>query len=137
LRTLVIVYGVWFVWNIFKQGGNYGGDICHLAGLLVGVWWARTGGWAWAGGRPGTSAEPLTGWLRSFFKRSGSRRPEGSSARQRLKQRQVDAQTVDRILAKVYEGGIHSLSVDEKRTLQDASQRLREEEARAERATRV
>ena len=138
LRTLVAVYGVWFVWNIMQQGVNYGGDICHLAGLLVGIWWAKTGGWAWAGGGRAFQARssPVSG-VKSFFKGAVSRRPRETSTRQRIKQRQADARTVDRILAKVYDKGIHCLTPDEKRALNEATQRLREEEARAEKATRL
>ncbi len=138
LRTLVIVYFIWFVYNISQGGSNYGGDICHLAGLLVGLWWAKTGGWSWASGsavgvgpRPGGS-HGATGWLSRIFKRGGA---VGGGApttfRGRMKQRQTDAETADRILAKVYDRGIHSLSTDERQALKEATDRLRAEEARA------
>jgi membrane associated rhomboid family serine protease len=41
LRTFAVLYGVWFVFNIANQGQNYGGDICHLIGILIGA------GYAW------------------------------------------------------------------------------------------
>jgi hypothetical protein len=45
-----------------------------------------------------------------------------------MAQRHDDAETVDRILKKVYEGGIHSLTEAEKRALQEATERQRQAE---------
>jgi membrane associated rhomboid family serine protease len=40
LRTFAVLYGTWFVMNIVERGQNYGGDICHLVGLLLGAGYA-------------------------------------------------------------------------------------------------
>jgi hypothetical protein len=120
LRTVVIVYAAGFVYNVYRQGPNYGGDLCHIAGLVVGWWWARSGGWAWAGGTQTPKVRGGPGF-KAFFRRA----PKQVKFRQRVAQRQVDAATVDRILAKVHDRGIHSLSDEEKTTLKEASDRLK------------
>lgn len=43
MATFALAYGGLFVWNVVQQGPNYGGDLCHLVGLILGA------GWAWAG----------------------------------------------------------------------------------------
>jgi membrane associated rhomboid family serine protease len=44
LRTFAMLYGTWFVFNIVAHGRNFGGDICHLVGLVLGA------GYAWLRG---------------------------------------------------------------------------------------
>jgi membrane associated rhomboid family serine protease len=138
LRTVVIVYFIWFVYNVTQQGVNYGGDICHLAGLLFGLYWAKTGGWAWAGG---TAAHSIgvsrPGIFKSFFGRAGKSATGGPTARERVRQRQDDAQTIDRLLQKVYDKGIHSLSDGERKELNEATERMRVAESRADKAGRT
>ncbi|HNO78399.1 MAG TPA: rhomboid family intramembrane serine protease [Phycisphaerae bacterium] len=135
IRTMVAVYLVWFVYNIMTQGNNYGGDICHLAGLVVGVWWARTGGWAWAGGSPrglGGASPPsrgLGGWFGQLFGGS-SGKANNTTFRGRVQQRKEDAELVNRILEKVYAKGINSLSDAERKALKEATDRAKTEEAR-------
>ncbi len=136
VRTLVIVYLVWFVYNIMTRGDNYGGDICHLAGLLVGAWWSKTGGWAWAGGSPrglGGASPSGGGWWSKLFGSSSKKKGSGTF-RERVEQRKDDVQTVNRILEKVYAYGINSLSDSERKALKEATDRARAEEARAGRA---
>ncbi|GJM26690.1 MAG: hypothetical protein DHS20C16_31050 [Phycisphaerae bacterium] len=133
IRTMVIVYFIWFIYNIMQGGPNWGGDVCHLAGLLVGVWWSKTGGWAWAGGSPGGlgGASPTGGgWLSRIFSR-GASKSSGGTFRERVQQRKDDAETVNRILEKVYAKGINSLSEAERNALKEASERSRAEESRA------
>jgi membrane associated rhomboid family serine protease len=140
IRTMVIVYFVWFVYNIWRGGSNYGGDICHLAGLLVGVWWAKSGGWAWAGGSPRGlgGASPVRGgsgggWFSRLFS-GGASKIGRRTFRDRVQQRKVDAETVNRILEKVYAGGINSLTAAERKALKEATERSQAEDARAGRA---
>lgn len=114
IRTAVIVYAIWYAYNVYSQGSNYGGDICHLAGLGVGVFWAYRGA-AWWDRR-----EPLFG--------SGHRAMRQPTFKQRVQTRQQDQATVDRILEKVYNQGVHSLSPSERRTLTEATDRLRQHE---------
>ena len=142
LRTIVIVYGLYYVWNIVSKGANYGGDICHVGGLLVGIWWARSGGFAWAGGTgardPSVSVRrKVKTFLTDWGGGSSSAKSGAGSFQRRVEQRAADATTVDQILAKVYEKGIHSLTPEEKRALTEASERLRAEEARMGRTDRL
>lgn len=127
LRTVVIIYALGFVWNVINKGQNYGGDLCHLGGLVVGWWWARSGGWAWASGgrRPRGPVRPGFG---SLFRR-GPTEAKTVDFRARVAQRQADAATVDRILAKVADRGIHSLTEEEKATLKAATERLNAQQA--------
>lgn len=138
LRTAVTVYFIWFVWNILDKGRNYGGDMCHLAGLLFGVYWAKTGGWAWASGMYGSTGGGFGGFFKRKvgpgFRQTFSGGPKAATFRERVEQRKADAATVDEILAKVYEKGIHSLSPAEKSALNEATARLKEEEKRADQA---
>ena len=41
IKTAAIVLTEWYVFNVISQGQNYGGDLCHLAGLDIGVLWAK------------------------------------------------------------------------------------------------
>lgn len=135
LRTVAIVLGIGYVYNVLQRGSNYGGDLCHLAGLAVGAWWAYSGSAWWSGtGKVHTTVG--TGKPKSFLKGiiGDGNQP---SLRQRIKQRQTDAADVDRILQKVYEQGIHALSPEERRQLSEASQRLNKDEAGAGRVDRL
>ncbi|RJP32724.1 MAG: rhomboid family intramembrane serine protease [Phycisphaerales bacterium] len=120
LRTLALVYGAGYVYNVVNQGSNYGGDLCHLVGLVGGAWWAWRGRSWWDIRRRA-----------AFFGRGqgvdGSqpgRREARGSFRERVRQREVDQQAVDRILKKVHDYGVHSLTEAEKRTLLQATERL-------------
>ena len=123
IRTAAILFGAWYVLNLFTRGDNAGGDACHLAGLGFGVWWAMRGDawWARAGGRIHTRRPG------GRSTRPGRPKPSSSFAK-KVEQRRHDAETVDRILRKVYEGGIHSLTDAEKQTLKAATERQREAE---------
>jgi rhomboid protease GluP len=59
IHTAAILYGVWYILNVLQRGANYGGDLCHIAGLIVGITWAYSGGLALTdrrGARPHVSA---------------------------------------------------------------------------------
>jgi len=118
IRTAAMLFGVWYVWNILGQGQNAGGDACHIAGLLFGAWWAYRGETWWN----------RIGW-KAANRRAGVRRSEVPDFSARVAQRRDDALTVDQILKKVYEGGIHSLSEAEKRALGEATERKRQAES--------
>ncbi len=135
LWWIVGIYFCWFIYNIWQRGDNWGGDVCHLAGLVFGAWWAYTGGFRWAGGNPATKARfprAATAGARSVFDKFAQTGPgkKQPTARERIKQRQVDAKIVDEILAKVYEKGIHGLTPEEREKLQEATRRQKEDEAR-------
>jgi hypothetical protein len=114
IRTAAMVFGAWYVLNLFNKGQNAGGDACHLAGMLYGAWYAWRGESWWA--RSGFSLR-----LPSFNVKGRKRKPVGFQ--EQVQERRVDAIEVDRILKKVYDGGVHSLSESEKRTLQEATDR--------------
>ncbi len=129
LRTCVLLYGAWFVWNVFQKGSNYGGDLCHLGGMAVGVWWAWSGGWSLSG-RHRVVRPPGSFWRR-FFGRAPAQPAENPGAwRRRMEQRRQDEELIDRILKKVSREGIQSLTSAERRALEEATRRRREEEAR-------
>lgn len=130
IRTLAIVLGAWFAYTIWQRGSNYGGDACHLAGLAFGVWWAARGErwWAVRGSRTFAS---LTG------KVVPAPRPRPGAWQRKADQRKADAELIDRLLAKVYEGGLHSLTPDERKALVEASERTRREEQQTGRVDRL
>lgn len=135
IRTFVLLYGAWFVWNILQKGANYGGDICHAGGLIVGLWWAYSGGLSLSG-RHRTRVDPGS-LLGSLFGR-GAGRGRGSGAwERRMNERSEDAQMIDRILRKVREEGIGSLTPQEKDALAQASERRRREEEELRRRERM
>lgn len=143
IRTAALIFAGFYALNLISRGPNAGGDACHIAGMLVGAlwafrgadWWRRRGGASYrviGGSRRGHG--PFNGsWLpwRAWRQAPGRVRPSVSPSvfKQRVEQRRADEETVDRILKKVYEGGIHSLSDEEKRTLREATERQRAGEA--------
>ena len=126
IRTAAMIYGGIAVFSILSRGHNFGGEACHLAGLVFGVWWAMKGETWWA-----STHWRLPGWT------SRSKPRRGGRFQANVKQRRDDAETVDRILRKVYEGGVHTLSAREKRALQEASARQQDRERKADRADRL
>lgn len=124
IRTFVLLYGIWFVYNVVQRGGNYGGDICHIGGLLVGLWWAWSGGVS-ISGRHRTAIDPSSLVGRLKMRVGGRAGPySGSGAwQQRVQQRQEDEETINRILGKVHAQGLHSLTPEEKQALQEATAR--------------
>ena len=125
IRTCVIFYSVWYAYNVWQKGPNYGGDLCHLAGLAVGVWWAYSGGFSLSG-RHRTKVDPSSAVRHLVSVLGGpsntsdqdSREPSGSA-----EQRHTDAETIDRILAKIHQHGVDSLTPEEKNALSEASRR--------------
>lgn len=43
IRTAAVIFGILAFWSVITRGQNYGGEACHLAGLIFGVWWAAAG----------------------------------------------------------------------------------------------
>jgi len=139
IRTAAIVLALGYAYNIWRQGSNYGGDACHLAGLAFGVWYAKRGElwWQVQGSR----------WWATLFRGAGGRRRTSGASRpravapgaweQRMDRRKEDAELVDRLLAKVYEGGLHSLTPQERQALIAATERQRQAEAQAGRTDRL
>jgi membrane associated rhomboid family serine protease len=130
IRTAAIILGLIAFFTIQTRGGNYGGEACHLAGLVFGVWWAARGQYWWEQ----TEWRFLPKRSRSATTRSPGRRSGGFA--ERVQERREDAATLDRILKKVGEGGIHTLTEGEKKTLREATDRERDREAEFDRAER-
>ena len=106
---------------------NPGGEVCHVAGAATGLAifyaWGIMPVIRFGSGR-GTAG-----------RRWALGRKEGAWARKQRKL--VDEQAeVDRILAKVHEQGIHSLTRKERKVLAEATQRQKEQERRLDRVER-
>jgi len=125
IRTAALIFAGLYAFNLFQRGPNAGGDAAHLAGLAFGVWWALQGD-TWWSRRSGVRSAG----------RARSQAPSGGFA-EKVQSRRDDEETIDRILKKVYDGGIHSLTDGERRSLQEATERRREREARAGRVDRL
>jgi membrane associated rhomboid family serine protease len=92
---LVVAYSL----SVFMGQGNAGGDAAHLGGMAAGAAYVLL----------------TPRWERFHLKR------RAWSSKKNL-QREQDLQIeVDRILAKVHQSGLHSLSAKEKKTLQKAT----------------
>lgn len=121
LRILIAIYAVWYVVNVFNQGANYGGDLVHLVGLAFGMLWAYKG---WTVSR---KAGPL-GWVKGLFSGGRARVKQGAWER-KLVERRKDEEIIDRILQKVSEEGIHSLTSRERSQLEAARRRRNQQDA--------
>jgi len=121
IRTAALLFGGWYVINLWNGGPNAGGDACHLGGMAFGAWWAWKGE-GWWSRRPGLKS--------GFPGLRRQRKPESIKYEDNPARDRADDEIIDRILRKVYDGGIHSLSESEKRTLQEATERRRKREAR-------
>ncbi|MCH9022175.1 MAG: rhomboid family intramembrane serine protease, partial [Planctomycetes bacterium] len=91
--------------EVFQPGSslNAGGDLCHLGGMATGFVWVMS---------------------RGYFAGFVGRKRRGAFQRKLEDDRQQQYE-VDRILAKVHETGIGSLSRREKQVLQKATQNQR------------
>ncbi len=101
IRLVCVLLTILFTWNAFERGA--GGDACHLAGLVFGIYFGYRG-------------ERWFGLLKNWESRRSQRRWEAD--RQQALRLEAD---VDRILEKVRVEGIQSLSRNEKRTLEQAT----------------
>ena len=134
IRTAAFIFGGIAVLSILTKGDNFGGEACHLAGLVFGVWWAMKGDTWWAT-RVSASLAGMASRAPTTGRRSRVRKPRGFAAK--IMQRRDDSETIDRILKKVYEGGIHSLTETEKRALQEATERQQQRDAESGRIDRL
>ena len=139
IRTAALIFAGWYTLNLFNRGPNAGGDACHLAGLAFGAWWAMKGDRWWSTGGFARSARPRSssGPTRSSTARPPRKRKQSGAFAGKIAQRREDREIIDRILRKVYERGIHSLSETEKRALQEATERQKQRDAKAGRVDRL
>ncbi len=108
IRTAAVLFLVLYVANLVERGWNAGGDAAHLAGLLVGV------GYAWWRGHGGAHRSQTVSVV--------GRPVMGPGAWQRKLDADADlSREVDRILAKIQNQGIASLTETEKQILAQAS----------------
>jgi hypothetical protein len=112
IRTAAVLYGLWYIINVLQRGANYGGDVCHIAGLIVGIIWAYSGGLALTS-RYGTRSHVsslvgrLLGWAgdRVWMELPPGPRDAAEDA------------VLDRILGKMHGCGVCSLTEDEREFL--------------------
>jgi len=100
IRLAAVGFTLFYVLNVISKGYNAGGDLCHLGGMAT--------AFAWIMGR---------GYVSGLQRKFGA----GSSGRKREQEARLQYE-VDRILAKVHEEGIQSLSRREKHILQKATE---------------
>jgi membrane associated rhomboid family serine protease len=118
IRTLAYAYVAIAAANLLLGGRNAGGDAAHLGGAVAGWFFIRN-----------------AHLLRDFFDvfsdsrkhRGGGRPPRGSPGGGAgwLGRGKTDQAEVDRILAKVANDGLQSLTEKEKRALREATERQR------------
>ncbi len=100
IRVLIFFFTIIYILNVLRQGPNAGGDLCHLGGMATAFVWIL--------------ANPyLSKWKLKQL--------EGAYQRKLENQQQVQYE-VDRILAKVHDQGIQSLTRKEKQILQEATE---------------
>ena len=134
IRTAALIFGGIALLTVLGRGANYGGEACHLAGLVFGVWWAMKGDRWWAT-RGSATWSRMTSRSPRPARRVRAAKPRGFEAR--VAERRADAETIDRILKKVYDGGIHGLTEAEKRALQEATERQRQRDRDAGRVDQL
>jgi len=120
IRIVAVIFGlIYLLSTLDPASGQRLSDACHLGGMAAAVVWIR-------------------------YLRRGSRwitrtqeRVRQSAWKRKLRVLELERDQVDRILAKVHEHGMHSLTRAEKKILQRASERQRREEREIERGSRL
>lgn len=113
VKTLAYVYLGLALFNLFFGGSNQGGDAAHVGGAIAGFVLIRN-----------------SHLLRDFFDVfSDSRKPKRDAKRAKVQDaaRAARDAEIDRVLAKVRNEGLSSLSSREKRVLQDATESQRKD----------
>jgi membrane associated rhomboid family serine protease len=100
IRTAAIIFGAMYLFYVVTKAANAGGDAAHLAGMATGAIYVLSQSWR----------------DRIKFKIQTS-----AQHRKAAKQQNLQAE-LDRILAKVHEHGVHSLTSKEKRILKQATE---------------
>ena len=115
IRLVTLFVVLLYVLNIITAGGNWLGDVAHMGGIVAASVWVlagqHRGSLRWP--RKASRLNPTSGrWKKMMDKR----------ARQQ--------QEIDRILDKIHQKGIISLTRKEKRILKQATEEQRAEDAR-------
>jgi len=100
IRVAAVGFMLLYIINIFAGGANAGGDAAHLAGMAAGAAYVFSQSW------------------RAKFKLKVR---SGAWERKMAAQRKLELE-LDRILQKVPESGLHSLTPQEKRILKQATE---------------
>jgi membrane associated rhomboid family serine protease len=115
IRAMGIIYGLIAAMVILQNGYNAAGEACHLGGLLFGAWFATQINQSWMRKLQGTRGRFSSAGIADVV----------STMKSKISRPPDDAE-VDRILLKIRERGIQSLSKREKGILADASNRQRQ-----------
>jgi membrane associated rhomboid family serine protease len=100
IRVAAIAFTVVYLFAVVSKGANAGGDAAHLAGMAAGAFYVFT-----------------QSWRASLRLRVKTRRWEKKASDRRALQAELD-----RILQKVHDSGIHSLTPTEKKILKKATE---------------
>lgn len=108
IRTAASLLTIVYLLMVLTGGSNAGGHLCHLGGMATGAIWVL--------GRPYYAAQ------KAKYEQAAVRKDKQVGEKQQYE--------VDRILAKVHEKGVHSLTSREKRTLQQATDQEKQKSRR-------
>ena len=111
---------------------NRGGEVCHIAGaatalIIFYVW----------GIMPKISLGSGEGTVKIPLGIGKSRQPRSGAWERKQRRLAVEQAEVDRILAKVHESGVKSLTRKEKKTLQKATKQQKEQDRQFGRTDRL
>jgi membrane associated rhomboid family serine protease len=128
IRVFGLITLAYLLLQLLSKGtvDNAGGEVCHLAGAATALFIFRAWGMmprVTIGGYDGIPIGKATSWFR---------RKLGAGAWERRQKRLAEEEAaVDRILAKVRDQGMQSLTRSEKKTLADATRRQQERDRQA------
>ncbi len=124
MRTMAMIFLGIAVLSVVVGAGNAGGEAAHLGGALLGWFLVKHPNLLnFADGAPGTSGtlgNSRGGILQRWSERRRERQAQRRAATETARQAEMD-----RILDKVKEKGLHSLTDREKRLLQSETDRMR------------
>ena len=101
IRFAALLFTGLYFYNVIQRGDNAGGDLCHLGGMATGFIWVMGG---------------------PYWNKLSQKRSAGAYNRKVEQERSLQAE-IDRILSKVNQQGMQSLTRREKLTLKEATHR--------------
>ena len=116
IRTLAIAVAILYTLNVLNT--QDGADACHLGGLGLGalwMWLEAKGLILWPSTADPTVSGPGRKWVQVKVRKGAWER--------KMNRQQEEQEEIDRILQKIHDKGLGSLSGREKKTLQQASKR--------------
>jgi len=124
LKTLAVVFGAVEVIRAVTAGGGNIAHLAHLGGMVGGyayMRWLYRASWR----RTGTRLSGKTSWFQNIWDNLRPRAPRGGQEPPGPEPDNATMAEVDRILDKIGERGISSLTAAERKTLEQARQRLK------------